>query len=140
MAKATPELVRALRTTVDRLESGARYEWGHMGRCNAGHLVQSLTGLTGLEIVRSTENRLDEWSEHAVDYCNGTGEKVEDLFRTLEKVGFTAADISHLEYLSDRRVLKGLTGEKRHLRRNKVQDVCKYMTTLADILERELVS
>ena len=35
MAKSNPELICALRETAERLEGGAQYEWGHMGRCNA---------------------------------------------------------------------------------------------------------
>ena len=47
-------LVDALHNTVARLRSEeVKYQWGHMGQCNAGHLVQSLTGMSDVEIVES---------------------------------------------------------------------------------------
>lgn len=139
MATHNPELIEALRETACRLEAGARYEWGHMGRCNCGHLVQSLTDLSDVEIVASIDFKVSEWSEHANDYCEGTSRKVDDLFEILEQTGFTREDVIHLEYLSDQEVLRKLEGDKRHLRRNKVEDVSLYMNTLADMLEEELV-
>ena len=138
MAKSNPELINALRKTAGRLESGARYEWGHMGRCNCGHLVQTLTCMTDHDIVKSIDFQLDEWSEHAQDYCQGTGHKVDELFLTLQSIGFSHEDVIHLENLSDKRVLDRLTGGHRYLRRNDVSDVQRYMITLAELLEEEL--
>ena len=139
MAESKTNLIGALRQTAARLAGGARYEWGHMGRCNCGHLVQTLTDMSDVEIVRSIDNQLDEWTEHAKDYCEGTGAGVEDLFRTLAGVGFGHEDVMRLEYLSDPRVLRSLPGDRRHLRRNDVKDVTLYMETMADVLETELV-
>lgn len=135
MATSNPTLIAALRETADRLDAGARYEWGHMGRCNCGHLVQTVTQLTDREIVRSIDHQLDEWTEHANDYCAGTGHKVEDLFAALDAIGFYADDVRHLEYLSDPRVLDRLPAASRHLRRNQAEDVCLYLRTLADTLD-----
>lgn len=139
MAKSNPALIDALRQTADRLDQGARYEWGHMGRCNCGHLVQTVTNLSDHEIVKSIDFELDEWTEHAKDYCAGTGHKVDDLFATLRNVGFTHQDVIHLENLSDRRVLARLGDGRRHLHRNSVPDVTLYMRTMADLLEDETV-
>jgi hypothetical protein len=119
MAKRNPALITALRQTADRIAGGARYEWGHMGRCNCGHLVQTVTDM----------------SEHAKDYCARTGHKVDDLFMALQNVGFSYQDVIHLENLSDSRVLARLPGGKRHLRRNQIGDVTLYMRTLADMLD-----
>jgi hypothetical protein len=94
--------------------------------------------MTDYEIVESIDFRLDEWTEHAVDYCERTGHKVDDLFVTLEQVGFGWQDVIHLEHLSDKQVLGRLAEGPRHLRRNQVQDVTLYMRTLAAILEEEL--
>ena len=138
MAKSNPELSGALRETADRLSNGATYEWGHMGRCNCGHLVQTITSMSDYEIVKSIDFQLDEWSEHARDYCEGTGHQVDDLFRTLQELGFGYQDVIHLENLSDPRVLHRLNGAGRYLRRNRVEDVTLYMTTLADLLDEEL--
>ncbi|MCB0085034.1 MAG: hypothetical protein KDE47_29035 [Caldilineaceae bacterium] len=134
MTQSTPELVQALRVTAQRLRDGAHYEWGHMGRCNCGHLVQTITAMTSREIVESIDFAMDEWSEHAKDYCEGTGHKVDDLFLTLQQIGFDYRDVMHLENLTDQRVLTRLG---QHLRRNCVTDVTLYMTTLADILEED---
>lgn len=32
MAKANPELIIAIEKTVQKLQNGASYQWGHMGR------------------------------------------------------------------------------------------------------------
>jgi hypothetical protein len=106
-----------------------------MGRCNCGHLVQTLTDMTDYDIVQAVDFKLDEWTEHAKDYCAGTGHRVDDLFETLVQVGFTHEDVRHLEYLSDRRVLQHLEGGFRYLRKNQVEDVTLYMNTLAGLLE-----
>ena len=131
-------LIDALRQTSDRLEQpDAEYQWGHMGRCNAGHLIQTLTGMSSFEIVESIDFELDEWSEHAVDYCSKTGCKVDDIFITIERYGVTHEDIVKLEYLSDRRVLDNLDGGFRYLQRNDRQDVVAYMRSYADLLEKQ---
>jgi hypothetical protein len=137
MTQNNPELINALRETATRLANGARYEWGHMGRCNCGHLVQTVTAMTDYEIAQSIDFKLDEWSEYAKDYCAGTGHKVDDLFIILQEVGFSYQDVIHLENLSDTQVLDRLEGGRRYLRRNRVEDVTLYMHTLADMLEEE---
>jgi hypothetical protein len=134
MVQSNSTLITALRTTADRLADGARYEWGHMGRCNCGQLVQTVTNLTDHEIVQSVDFALDEWSEHAQDYCQGTGHKVDALFLTLQQMGFGYQDVIHLENLSDQRVLNRL-GERCYLHRNRREDAVLYMRTLADLLE-----
>ncbi|MBE7551196.1 MAG: hypothetical protein HS126_08995 [Anaerolineales bacterium] len=137
MAQSNGELIKALRETMARLTGGARYEWGHMARCNCGHLVQTITQMTDHEIARSVDFELDEWSEYAKDYCESSGHKVDDLFIILQGVGFSHQDVIHLENLSDTRVLDRLPGGRRYLQRNQVEDVTLYMQTLADMLENE---
>jgi hypothetical protein len=138
MAQNNQELINALRKTASRLASGAKYEWGHMGRCNCGHLVQTVTKMTDTEIARSVDFVLDEWSEYAKDYCEGTSHKVDDLFVILQNIGFSYQDVIHLENLSDTHVLDRLEGGRRYLQRNQVEDVALYMNTLAGMLEEEL--
>jgi hypothetical protein len=140
MAKSKPELIDALRTTAQRLTAGAHYEWGHMGRCNCGHLVQTITSLSDREIVQVADHRLDEWTEHAKDYCEGSGHSLDTLFLTLQEMGFDYQDVIHLENLSDQRVLQRLGQEQRYLRRNCREDVTLYMNTLATMLEEALVT
>ena len=130
-------LIDALRQTSNRLlDDQVEYQWGHMGQCNAGHLIQTLTGLSSFEIVKSIDFQLDEWSEHAIDYCSNTGCKVDDIFLTIEKHGMTHEDIVKLENLSDRKVLNNLDGGFRHLERNNRNDVIDYMNSFADLLEK----
>ncbi len=130
-------LIDALRQTSNRLlDDQVEYQWGHMGQCNAGHLIQTLTGLSSFEIVESIDFQLDEWSEHAIDYCSNTGCKVDDIFLTIEKHGMTYEDIVKLENLSDRKVLNNLDGGFRHLERNNRNDVIDYMNSFADLLEK----
>ena len=139
MAKSNPELISALRQTASRLSDGAKYEWGHMGRCNCGHLVQTLTEMTDREIVASMDHQMDEWSEHAKDYCNNTSTKVDDIFNTMQEVGFDYQDMIDLEYLSDKDVLQRLGKGNVYLQRNNVEDVILYMETMAAQLEEELM-
>ena len=130
-------LVDALRATSERLEKdNAEYQWGHMGQCNAGHLIQTITGMSSFEIVESVDFKLDEWSEHATDYCSCTGSKVEDIFLAMERHGMTHSDIVKLENLSDKKILENLNGGFRYLRRNVKEDVIEYMLSYADLIEK----
>lgn len=138
MANCNPELIKALRATAARLQGGARYEWGHMGRCNCGHLVQTLTQMSDRQIVASIDHQLDEWTEHATDLCGQTNSKVEDLFRLLSEKGLERRDLIHLENLTDRDVLARLGGG--HLRRNRREDAVAYMTAMAEMLEERCPS
>jgi len=139
MAKSNPLLIKALRETADRLTTGVKYEWGHMGRCNCGHLVQTITKMTDREIVQSVDNELNEWTEHAREYCDTTNSKAEALFDELREIGFDYEDVIKLEYLSDRKVLQRLGGGPVYLRNNSVKDVVLYMDTMAEMLEEELI-
>ena len=57
MAKATPILIEAIRNTAKKLETGAPYQWGHMGSCNCGNLAQEITDLSEKEIIVKTPNK-----------------------------------------------------------------------------------
>ena len=74
-----------------------------MGQCNVGHLVQTVTGLSSFEIVESIDFQLDEWSEHAIDYCS-CRKKVDDIFITMQRYGLSHSDIVKLENLSDKTI------------------------------------
>ena len=128
-------LVDILNKTAKNLEShDAKYQWGHMGQCNVGHLVQAITGMKDLEIVKSIDHDMNEWSEHAQVYCSQTGHKIDDLFRTMETYGFHAKDVIHLENLSDKRVLENLPGGFKYLQKNNKDHVVSYMRSLADMI------
>jgi hypothetical protein len=91
--------------------------------------------MSSLEIVESVDFQLDEWSEHAIDYCSCTGNKVDDIFLFIEKHGLSHSDIVQLENLSDRKVLGNLNGGFRYLERNRREHVVEYMRSFADLLE-----
>lgn len=138
MARATQPLIEALRTSASNLEQGAHYEWGHVGRCNCGHLVQAVTDKSAADIYQSFGSQLDEWTEHANDYCPTTGRPIETMLDDLAAIGFERRDVQHLEYLTDKTVLKRLPKDRRALKRNEREDVVLYMSTMADMLEEDL--
>lgn len=141
MAFNSPYLIDALRTTADRLESGDQYMWAHMGRCNCGHLAQTLTGLSPEEIHRRAMRRHGDWteqSEHFEPYCPHTGFNIDYVMDALVEAGLYPTDIRELEYLSNREVLKALPGGFRYLKRNSREDVIIYLRAWADLMEAKL--
>ena len=135
MAKSNPLLIKALHETARRLSNGDKYEWGHMGRCNCGHLVQTITRMSDRDIVEAVENEMNEWTEHAREYCETTRSKAGSIFQELRDVGFDYDDFIKLEYLSDKSVLNRLGEPPVYLSKNNVDDVILYMETMADMLE-----
>jgi hypothetical protein len=139
MARATIELVNALRETAALLKDGAQYAWGNHGACNCGNLLQVVTKLGKEEIIRYAQTGTGEWTELAEEYCGVTDAPVSLLIFQLEQLGLTATDIHNLEYLEDRDVLNRLPGGFRWLKRNVKEDVIFYFETFADMLEEKLV-
>lgn len=140
MAHASSLLVSALRETARRLRDGAPYAWGHHGQCNCGHLAQVVTPFSAAELQRyAAQSRRGEWTELARDYCPVSGAPVDLVLENLLALGLTPTDVHHLEYLSDRAVLRALPGGFRWLRRNRRDDVVLYLDTLAQGLEDRLL-
>jgi hypothetical protein len=133
MARLRREVIEALRTTAARLRDGARYEWGHAGVCNCGHLAQTVTSLGRAEIYRQVAG---EWSEYLQDHCPVTGENLEDLATHMIRFGFEPSELAALEFLTDPEVLARLPEGRRHLRRNERDDVVLYLDAWADLLEQ----
>jgi hypothetical protein len=131
-------LVNILRETADRLAAGADYQWSHFGRCNCGHLVQTVTRLSPAEIHACSAPELLEWSEIPDDYCAGTGLRLEYVLDRLRELGLDRGDLRHLEDLSDPCVLAALPGGHRYLQRNRRDDAIAYFRALAQVLERDL--
>ncbi len=138
MAIPSRALVNVLRETADRLAGGAEYQWAHFGRCNCGHLVQTVTRMTPAEIHAASSCELLEWSEIPEDYCAGTGLKLEYVLDRLRELGLDRADLRHLEDLSDPCVLAALPGGHRWLERNRREDAVAYFRALAAVLEARL--
>jgi hypothetical protein len=139
MANATIELVQALRLTAEKLKNGAYHSWGHHGACNCGNLVQSVTQFTKEEVLRYAHTGTGEWTELAVDFCPITNAPLSLIFKRLEEIGLTPTDIHHIEYLSDKEVLKNLPNGFRWLKRNKKEDAIAYFETFANVLEEKLL-
>jgi len=139
MAKPTIELIQALRETARRLRLGAHYAWGHHGACNCGNLAQVVTKLSEGEILRYAHHGIGEWTELAQEFCPVTQAPVNLVMNKLEAIGLTTTDIHHIEYLSNKDVLKRLPGGFRWLKRNKREDAIVYFETFANLLEDKLI-
>lgn len=141
MAFSSPYLIDALRSTANRLEAGETYMWAHMGRCNCGHLAQTLTGLTAEDIHKRALQRHGDWteqSEHFEPYCRLTGFHLDYVMDALIESGLHPTDIRELETLANREVLQRLPGGFRYLERNRRDNVILYMRVWADLLEEKL--
>ncbi len=131
-------LVRALRKTALRLSTGARYEWGHLGSCNCGHLAQTVTDFCRGEIHEAAIRRIGDWSSISREYCGTSGERIDAIIGRMLEIGLSLEDIEFLEKLSSPAVLGALPSSGRNLRYNVREDVMVYMRAWADVLEREL--
>ncbi|MEL7060565.1 MAG: hypothetical protein AAGN46_11110 [Acidobacteriota bacterium] len=133
-------LIEALRATARRLEKDADYRWTHMGRCNCGHLAQTITGLSAAEIHSRAMARAGDWSQQARTYrpravCPTSGYPMDEVLDALLLLGLTRDDIHHLERLSDARILRRLPAGERDLDRRRRTDVVRYLRTWADAVE-----
>lgn len=138
MATPTIELISALRATATKLRNGAHYAWGHHGACNCGNLLQTVTSLTEGEILRYAHTGTGEWTELAEEFCPVTNAPLTLLLTRLQEIGLTPSDIHHIEYLTDKEVLKHLEGGFRWLKRNKKDDAIAYFEAFANLLEEKL--
>ena len=141
MAKPRLELIQALRRTAHKIANSDHYQWGHMGSCNCGHLVQEVTQLTRAEIHEyAMRTRGGDWSEQALDYCSTSGYLMDQVISIMLDAGLEVQDFQHLERLSDRAVLRCLPEPERFLKHNQREDVAKYLRTWANLLEEQLLS
>ena len=136
MAKPNPELIEALRRTAQKLADSPHYQWGHMGSCNCGHLVQEVTQLSKAEIHDyAMRTRGGDWSEQAMDYCPTSGYLMDQVISIMLEAGLEVQDFKHLERLSDRAVLRHLPEGERNLQHNRRDDVVRYLQAWARLLE-----
>lgn len=139
MARVSETLIEKLRETASRLESGADYSWGHVARCNCGHLAQSLLPLSSPEIYQAARScGLDEWTEFANEYCPASGRPIDDIMDAMFDLGLELNDIHQLEYLSNKEVLHALPGGFRYLEKGNRAHSALYMRTWASLLELQL--
>ncbi|MEM6674395.1 MAG: hypothetical protein AAF726_16230 [Planctomycetota bacterium] len=138
MARATPELIDALRQTAARLREGSPFAWGHMGSCICGHLAQTVTELSPAEIHRRAMERHGDWTQQSVDHCPASGLAIDHVIDEMLRMGMVLSDLRHLERLSDPRVLARVPAK--WLRRQDPQHAVQYMEAWAELLEDELAA
>lgn len=141
MATTSLPVIQALRDTAQRLATQTPYQWGHMGSCNCGHLAQTVTKLTKGEIHARAMQRYGDWERQLVDYCPASGLPIDDTIDEMLALGFTRADLTHLERLADPTIRFAIPFERRdQLRHNQRDDVVLYLRTWADLLEQRLLA
>ena len=131
------ELARHLRVTAARLRDGASYRWTHQGRCNCGHLAQTLTGLSGGEIHQIALRSEGEWVDHVAEYCETSGLPVNDLIRSMLSFGLLIDELADLERLASSKVTRWLPSGRRHLDYRSREDVILYFETWAEVIDAE---
>jgi len=133
-------LISALRVTASNMQSGAPYQWGHMGSCNCGNLAQVLTNYTKAEIhAFALISREGDWSEQTNEYCPTSNLPINKIIDILLTKGLTVQDLKNLEYLRDEKVLNHPSLRNNSLNHNKRNDVILYLLAWADLLEEELL-
>ncbi len=138
MAKATLDLIAALRRTANRIEKGSPYQWGHMGSCNCGNLAQELTTFTKAEIHEFAMMGRGDWNEQVEEFCPTSGLPMDLLIADMLNKGLTTTDLQNLERLSDAKVLARIPLYRRdQMRHNRRDDVVLYLNEWAILLEEE---
>lgn len=140
MARPTPELIDALRTTAKRLRTDVQYYWSHQGSCNCGHLAQTITKLSKAEIHSIAIERHGDWDDHAEDYCPTSGHHLDSIISQMLEIGMERSDIGDLERLANAQILQRIPPERRALQYNCREDVILYMETWATMLEEQLLA
>ena len=138
MARATIELVVALRRTAARLDEGATFQWSHFANCNCGHLAQTITDLDPRLIYEAAFERPGDWGEQAREYCPTSRMPMDAILGKMYELGMEPTDVRHLERLDDPRVLARLPEDRRRLRKVDREHAVTYMRAWADLLEAQL--
>ena len=108
------------------------------GRCNLGHLLQTVTGKVGAEIHRIALGSEGDWREHADAYCPNSGLPIDELIGSVLQFGVRLDDLADFERLASPRVLRWLPANKRNLDYRLRDDVILYLTTWADLVDAEV--
>jgi len=136
MAYPNPELIDALRTTADKIESGNwDNQWGTPSQCNCGLLARSILG----EPLRFG-GRMGAWQKalqcewlFGEPKCQSTGLSFSEIIDILKGVGLRDEDLAHLEHLKSEVIVQAM-GSYRPNHRND-DHVVEYLRTWADLLE-----
>lgn len=135
MAVPNLKVIQAPRETATQIATSGRYEWGHMGSCNCGHLAQNITSFTRAKIQQFALQKRGDWSEQVIDYCPTSGYPMDLIIGRMIEFGFTQSDLRQLENLSNPEILAqaGVAS----FNRNVMSDTVKYMNAWADLLENQ---
>ena len=139
MREASRKLINAIKKAAKKLRSNSAYSWGHLGSCNCGHLVQSLTKLNKDEIHEAAIERNGDWSEISRKYCDTSGLKIDKIISIMLNEGLDIEDIEYLENLSDPRIIRRMRVDIKSLRKNNRFFVINYLEVWAEILEEKSV-
>ena len=131
-------LAGLIRVTAKRIDEGADYRWTHQGRCNCGHLAQTLTGLSGGEIHSIALHSEGEWVDHVEEFCEVSNKPVNELILEMLSHGLEIEELYALERLNLDLVLRHLPERRCSLDYRLREDVVTYMETWADVIEAEI--
>lgn len=138
MARASIELITALRNTIKKLNSNAPYQWGHMGACNCGNLAQELTKLSKAEIHQFAMQKHGDWNDQLIDFCPTSGYPMDLMISKMLEKGLSIDDLKHLETLTHPQILQNIPLPNRNqLRKNNKTDVVYYMQVWLKLVEEE---
>jgi hypothetical protein len=139
MAYPTTELIDALRTAADKIESGEwKYGWYSSRKCNCGLVARAIVGETVKSPV-STWNDfkegLNQYPQRRSDICLQSGFTYKELYDRLTDAGLTNEDFEELERLSNESVVKSMSQSASDVDYTVRSHVIEYLRTWADLLE-----
>ena len=137
MMEVSNKLINAIKKAAKKLRSNSPYSWGHLGSCNCGHLVQSLTKLSKDEIHEAALEKTGDWSEISKNYCDTSGLKIDKIISIMLNEGLALEDIEYLENLSDPDVIKKMEVDIKSLRKNNRLFVINYLEVWSKVLEEK---
>ena len=112
-------LIQTLTTAANSLEKDIiNYNWVEQSSCNCGVVLQAALGLTPKELQTKFDAGINSipkedvahkslnWKSLTQGTCSATGIPFKGVVLELYKKGFAPENITHLEYLSDKTILK----------------------------------
>lgn len=145
------KLIKALKVAINALEKDTvEYDWYEQCSCNCGVVAQAILGKTKYEIDRdldkASSKRWDQdkdgamtWKNMVKRYCDITGKSTSQIFKDLTENGMTVEDITHLEYLENKAILKRadirVLFHKNYYKKKK--NLIKYLKAWVNILEEQ---
>jgi hypothetical protein len=132
------KFANVLRETVRRIKAGADYNWCHMGRCNCGHIAQTITKKSPQEIHELALLKSGDWKDQSIEHCNSTGYTIDHIIESILAFGLSRQELAYIERLSNPQVLRHIEPARRKvLNFKKKEDVILYFNTWAKVIEDE---